>query len=127
MHVVIGTLHDIRNYVHCAATPVMADVLHLRRPQIVVTGCNVGRFCMDEKDSVPHPVHHNLHSVSFVMIDQRPYLSPLRNVQIKGTDRTNIEQSAKHRVIYFGFDSQGNKCGLYTAGPVPVKSKPFHH
>lgn len=125
VRVAIDVVHDEGNCLDCAMMAAMASLLHARRPDVAVTGHDVRIFSMDEREPVPLPVHHIPLAVSFVIVDHRPDGSPASNVEIPVIDPTKVEEAATNGVTSFAFNSQGEICGVYKAGGIPLLPKTF--
>lgn len=117
----VDVINDDGNIMDVCMLAVMASLMHARRPDVTVTGKEVRIHTLDEREPVPLPIHHVPLSVSFALFGAgKPYepdtavLDPVRN-----------EEVASNGSLTFAFNAQGQVCGVYKAGGLPLHPATF--
>lgn len=121
VRVEVDVINDDGNCVDACVMAVMASLMHARRPDVTVTGKEVRIHPMDEREPVALPVHHVPLSVTFALFGAgKPYESDYVVM-----DPVKREEIASGGVVSFSFNAQGEMCGLYKAGGLPLELSSF--
>lgn len=117
----VDVVNDDGNATDVAMLAVMASLLHARRPDVTVTGREVRVHSMDEREAVALPVHHVPLAVTFAMYGEgKPYEDDTAVV-----DPTKLEELASNGACSFAFNAQGEVCGVFKAGGLPLRPQTF--
>lgn len=121
VRVEIDVINDDGNCVDVCVMAIMSSLMHARRPDVTVTGKEVRIHPMDEREPVPLPVHHVPLSVSFALYGaNKPYES-----DVVVLDPVWKEEIAAGGSVSFSFNAQGEVCGVYKAGGLPLELESF--
>lgn len=121
VRVSVDVVHDEGNCTDVCMMAAMASLLHARRPDVSVKGKEVRLYSMDEREPVPLPVHHVPLSVSFIVLND--IKDKVDDVAV--VDPVKVEEAVGNGGVSFSFNSQGEVCGVYKAGGVPLQPKTF--
>ena len=117
----VDLLNDDGNTFDVVMMAVMASLQHARRPEVTVSGKEVRIHTEDEREPVQLPVHHIPLSVTFALFGAgKPYESD--SIAI---DPTGIEETAAAGMMSLAFNVQGEVCGVYKAGGLPLRQESF--
>lgn len=121
VRVEVDVINDDGNCVDACVMAVMASLMHARRPDVTVTGKDVRIHPMDEREPVALPVHHVPLSVTFALFGAgKPYESDYVIL-----DPVKKEEISSGGAISFAFNAQGEVCGVYKAGGLPLELESF--
>lgn len=121
IRIAVDITNDDGNCTDVAMMAVMASILHARRPDVTVTGREVRIHPMDEREPLPLPVHHVPLATTFAIFGAgKPYESDAAVV-----DPTKLEEHASNGTASFAFNAQGEVCGVYKAGGLPLMATTF--
>lgn len=117
----VDIINDDGNCVDACVMAVMSSLMHARRPDVTVTGKEVRVHSVDEREPVPLPVHHIPLAVSFALFGAgKPY-----EPDIVVMDPVKKEEIASGGSLSFAFNAQGEVCGVYKAGGLPLQPHSF--
>lgn len=117
----VDLLNDDGNTFDVVMMAVMASLQHARRPEVTVSGKEVRIHTEDEREPVQLPVHHIPLSATFALFGAgKPYESD--SIAI---DPTGIEEAASAGMMSLAFNVQGEVCGVYKAGGLPLRQESF--
>lgn len=121
VRVTVDIINDDGNCTDVAMMAVLASLLHARRPDVSVSGREVRVYSMDEREPLPLPVHHIPLAASFATFGAgKPYED-----DIAVLDPTKLEEHASSGKMSFAFNAQGEVCGVYKAGGLPLRPSTF--
>lgn len=121
VRVSIDIINDDGNCIDVAMMAAMASLLHARRPDVTVSGREVRIHTMDEREPVPLPIHHIPLAATFALFGGgKPY-----EADTAVLDPTKLEQAASNGTVSFSFNGQGEVCGVFKAGGVPLQPSTF--
>lgn len=121
VRVAVDVINDDGNCTDVAMMAVMASLLHARRPDVTVTGREVRVHAMNEREPLPLPVHHIPLAATFAIYGAgKPYENDSAVL-----DPTKLEEVASNGTASFSFNSQGEVCGVYKAGGLPLRPSTF--
>ncbi|CDF38536.1 exosome component 9 Rrp45 [Chondrus crispus] len=121
VRVEVDIINDDGNCVDACVMAVMSSLMHARRPDVTVTGKEVRVHSLDEREPVPLPVHHVPLSVSFALFGAGKPYEPDMVVM----DPVKKEEIASGGSLSFAFNAQGEVCGVYKAGGLPLQPESF--
>lgn len=117
----VDIINDDGNCIDACVLAVLASLMHARRPEITVTGKEVRVHSVDEREPVPLPVHHVPLAVTFALFGAgKPY-----EADTVALDPVKREEVASGGSLSFAFNAQGEVCGVYKAGGLPVRCETF--
>lgn len=117
----VDIINDDGNCVDACVMAVMSSLMHARRPDVTVTGKEVRIHSVDEREPVPLPIHHVPLSVSFALFGAgKPY-----EPDFVVMDPVKKEEIASGGSLSFAFNAQGEVCGVYKAGGLPLQHESF--
>ncbi|KAI0567403.1 exosome component 9 Rrp45 [Gracilaria domingensis] len=117
----VDIINDDGNCTDVCMLAVMASLMHARRPDVNVTGKEVRIYSLDEREPVPLPIHHVPLSMTFALFGAGKPYAPDTVV----LDPVKVEELASSGSISFAFNSQGEVCGVYKAGGLPMHLESF--
>ncbi|PXF44115.1 Exosome complex component rrp45 [Gracilariopsis chorda] len=117
----VHIINDDGNCMDACMLAVMASLMHARRPDVTVTGKEVRIHAMDEREPVPLPVHHVPLSATFGLFGGGRPFDPDTVV----LDPVKTEELASNGSVSFAFNSQGEVCGVYKGGGLPLHIRSF--
>lgn len=109
----IDVLNDDGNAIDVCILAAMASLLHARRPEVSITGRQVRIHPMSEREPVPLPVHHVPLSVSYALFGDG-------GDTLFAQDPTAVEEASADGYVSFAYNAQGEVCGVYKAGGLPI-------
>lgn len=119
----VDLVNDDGNCTDACVLAVLASLMHARRPDITVTGREVRVHSLDEREPVPLPVHHVPLAVTFALFGPgRPY-----EPDVAVLDPVKVEEISAAGALSFAFNAQGEVCGVYKAGGLPLHPETFLH
>lgn len=121
VRVSIDIINDDGNCIDVAMMAAMASLLHARRPDVTVSGQEVRIHTMDEREPVPLPIHHIPLAATFALFGGGKPYDPDTAV----LDPTKLEQTASNGSVSFSFNGQGEVCGVFKAGGLPLVPNTF--
>lgn len=121
VRVSIDIINDDGNSIDVAMMATMASLLHARRPDVTVSGQEVRIHTMDEREPVPLPIHHIPLAATFALFGGGKPYEPDTAV----LDPTKLEQAASNGSVSFSFNGQGEVCGVFKAGGIPLVPSTF--
>lgn len=116
VRVAVDVLDDDGNAVDAAALAAGAALLHARHPDVTVSGRDVVVHSLDEREPVPLPIHHVPVSTTFALFSS-PDPAAADAVVL---DPTRREEFASAGSLTLAFNVQGEVCGMYKAGGMPI-------
>lgn len=117
----VDVINDDGNCIDACVMAIMSSLMHARRPDVTVTGKEVRIHSVDEREPVPLPIHHVPLSVSFALFGAgKPYEPDLVVM-----DPVKKEEIASAGALSFAFNAQGEVCGVYKAGGLPLHHDSF--
>lgn len=121
VRVEVDVINDDGNCVDACVMAVMASLMHARRPDVTITGKEVRIHPMDEREPVALPVHHVPLSVTFALFGAgKPYEGDYVIL-----DPVKKEEIASSGAVSFAYNAQGEVCGVYKAGGLPLELDSF--
>lgn len=117
----VDIVNDDGNCVDACVLAVLASLLHARRPDVTVTGKEVRVHSVDEREPVPLPVHHVPLSVSFALFGAG---KPHERDSVV-LDPVKKEELSSGGSLSFSYNAQGEVCGVYKAGGLPLNYDTF--
>lgn len=121
VRVEVDVINDDGNVMDVAMMAVMASLMHARRSDVTVSGKEVRIHPTDEREPVPLPVHHVPLSVTFALFGMGKPYEPGTVV----LDPVKKEEIASNGSLSFSCNSQGEVCGVYKAGGLPLQRESF--
>lgn len=121
VRVAVDIINDDGNCLDVAMMAIMASLLHARRPDVTVSGRDVRVHAMNEREPVPLPVHHIPLAATFALFGAGKPYEPDTAV----LDPTKLEQAASNGYVSFAFNGQGEACGVFKAGGIPLLPSTF--